>query len=44
MLKHSKENTCSGTTTLIIENEEISDIMEIVQALEKTNFWIELPH
>ena len=39
-----KKIHCSGTTTLIIENEEISDIMEIVQALEKTNFWIELPH
>ena len=27
----------SGTTTLIISNEEIKDIMKIVQALEYSN-------
>ena len=27
----------SGTTTLIISNEEINDIMKIVQALEDSN-------
>ena len=28
---------CSGTTTLIISNEEMNDIMEIVEALEDSN-------
>ena len=28
---------CSGTTTLIISNEEMNDIMKIVQALEDSN-------
>ena len=32
-----KKNTCSGTTTLIISNEEMNDIMKIVQALEDSN-------
>ena len=27
----------SGTTTLIISNEEVNDIMKIVQALEDSN-------
>ena len=27
----------SGTTTLIISNEEVNDIMKIVQALEHSN-------
>ena len=29
-----KKRTGSGTTTLIISNEEIADIMKIIQALE----------
>ena len=33
----------SGTTTLIISNEEMNDIMKIVQALEDSNiYWKEL--
>ena len=28
---------CSGTTTLVISNEEMNDIMKIVQALEDSN-------
>ena len=30
----------SGTTTLIISNEEMSDIMKIVQALEDSNILV----
>ena len=30
----------SGTTTLIISNEEINDIMKIIQALEDSNIWL----
>ena len=29
----------SGTTTLIISNEEMNDIMKIVQAPEDSNSW-----
>ena len=29
----------SGTTTLIISNEEMNDIMKIVQALENSNIF-----
>ena len=32
-----KKIFCSGTTTLIISNEEMNDIMKIVQALEDSN-------
>ena len=32
-----KKKHGSGTTTLIISNEEINDIMKIVQALEDSN-------
>ena len=32
-----KKKHCSGTTTLIISNEEMNDIMKIVQALEDSN-------
>ena len=32
----------SGTTTLIISNEEINDIMEIVQALEDSNILLKV--
>ena len=32
-----KKILCSGTTSLIISNEEMSDIMKIVQALEDSN-------
>ena len=32
-----KKIHCSGTTTLIISNEEMNDIMKIVQALEDSN-------
>ena len=32
-----KKKHCSGTTTLIISNEEMNDIMIIVQALEDSN-------
>ena len=32
-----KKMHCSGTTTLIISNKEINDIMKIVQALEDSN-------
>ena len=34
---NSKKLHGSGTTTLIISNEEISDIMKIVQVLEDSN-------
>ena len=30
----------SGTTTLIISNEEMNEIMKIVQALEDSNIWL----
>ena len=32
-----KKKHGSGTTTLIISNKEMNDIMKIVQALEKSN-------
>ena len=32
-----KKIYCSGTTTLVISNEEMNDIMKIVQALEDSN-------
>ena len=32
-----KKTHCSGVTTLIISNEEMSDIMKIVQALQDSN-------
>ena len=32
-----KKSTVSGTTTLIISNEEMNDIMKIFQALEGSN-------
>ena len=32
-----KKTYCSGVTTLIISNEEMSDIMKIVQALQDSN-------
>ena len=32
-----KKKTCSGSTTLIISNEEMNDIIKIVQALEDSN-------
>ena len=35
-MQELKKN-CSGTTTLIISNEEMNDIMKIVQALEDSN-------
>ena len=35
--RNSKEKHGSGTTTLIISNEEMNDIMKIVQALEDSN-------
>ena len=34
----------SGTTTLIISNKEINDIMKIVQALEDSNILFEKSH
>ena len=30
----------SGTTTLIISNEEMNDIIKIIQALEYSNIWL----
>ena len=35
--KKNKKKLGSGTTTLVISNEEMNDIMEIVQALEDSN-------
>ena len=35
-MQELKKN-CSGTTALIISNEEMNDIMKIVQALEDSN-------
>ena len=35
--KKKKKIHGSGTTTLIISNEEMNDIMKIVQALEDSN-------
>ena len=35
-----KKKHGSGTTTLIISNEEMSDIMKIVQALEDSNIFL----
>ena len=32
-----KKNLGSGTTTLVISNEEMNDIMKTVQALEDSN-------
>ena len=37
MLDLKKKIHGSGTTTLIISNEEINDIIKIVQALEDSN-------
>ena len=37
MREYIKKILGSGTTTLIISNEEMNDIMEIVQALEDSN-------
>ena len=37
MQELKKNRHGSGTTTLIISNEEINDIMKIVQALEDSN-------
>ena len=37
MLEYKKKILGSGTTTLVISNEEINDIMKIVQALEDSN-------
>ena len=37
MQEFKKKKHCSGTTTLIISNEEMNDIMKIVQALEDSN-------
>ena len=37
MREYIKKILVSGTTTLIISNEEMNDIMEIVQALEDSN-------
>ena len=37
MIKEFKKIHGSGTTTLIISNEEMRDIMKIVQALEDSN-------
>ena len=31
----------SGTTTLIISNKEINDIMKIIQALKDSNIFVE---
>ena len=37
MQEFKKKKLGSGTTTLIISNEEMNDIMKIVQALEDSN-------
>ena len=37
MQEYIKKIIGSGSTTLIISNEEINDIMKIVQALEDSN-------
>ena len=37
MLEYKKKMLGSGTTTLIISNEEMNDIMKIVQTLEDSN-------
>ena len=37
MQEFKKKIHGSGTTTLIIPNEEMNDIMKIVQALENSN-------
>ena len=37
MQEFKKKIHSSGTTTLIISNEEMNDIMKIVQALEDSN-------
>ena len=34
----------SGTTTLIISNKEINDIMKIIQALKGSNIFVERSH
>ena len=34
----------SGTTTLIISNKEINDIMKIIQALKDSNIFVERSH
>ena len=36
-MQEFKKTHGSGTTTLIISNEEINDVMKIVQALEDSN-------
>ena len=35
-----KKNYGFGTTTLIISNKEMNDMMKIVQALEDSNIWL----
>ena len=37
MQEYKKKRHGSGTTTLIISNEETNDIMKIVQALDNSN-------
>ena len=37
MQEYIKKILGSGTTTLIISNEEMNDIMKIIQALEDSN-------
>ena len=37
MMEYKKKILGSGTTNLIISNEEMNDIMKIVQALEDSN-------
>ena len=36
-MQEFNKNTCSGTTTLMISNEEMNDIMKIIQTLEDSN-------
>ena len=36
-MQELKKNHVSGTTTSIISNEEMNDIMKIVQALQDSN-------
>ena len=38
--QHSKKLHGSGTTTLIISNEDMNDIMKIIQALEDSNIFL----
>ena len=37
-----KKKHCSGTTTLIISNEEMNDIMKIVQAVEDSTILLKV--